>query len=339
MSMRIPLALAALCTSLALADDAPLPQPRLQLDKGHGAILAPQGDRVLWFERVDGEFTYFVSGTKGKALEPTKVVAVHFSSDDMLSYTTNGGVRQWAPDSSRFGFATQVEGVTRGGIAQLDGTTQTLEDTDPEAEVDTHSVCFAPQGGGGWYVEGSMRGRPLGAKIHAFDGEGQRGELVFEAADKVLLMLEPSPDGERLAFMLADREGLRVALLELKTKALVTSEPVRTDDHFGKPRLHWTPDSRALVFTARGERGKWPADIVRCDAATAKLTTLVDESRWAVAGITREGRVSVVNRQDDELGLLDPETGECVDAPLAVLQSTPRRSLLFVLEPRGWWLD
>lgn len=346
MLARAPLALTLtlLVTSGALwaKDPAPPAAPEARREiKGFPALLSPQGERVLYAKRVkraDGSkaFAYFVSELEGEVAE-RQVVEVDVSSDDYLAYLNNGGARQWSPDGTRFGYATTGEGGRYVcGIATIEGRTNLFE-----AAQDTRSLCFAPEGGGGWFLEGSMKGKPMGFKIRAFSPEGEPGAAICEDAEKVALGLEPSPDGKRLAFLFGDRQAIRIGILTLADKRLIESEPVKTDDHFLKPRLLWTPDSSALVITTRGEAGKWPANVIRCEATSGAVKVLLSESRWAVTGVLKSGQVCLYNRSEEKVALLDPTDGLLreVTWPVVVLQQAGERSLVYKLEPRGFWVD
>ncbi|MEZ6185279.1 MAG: hypothetical protein R3F62_09760 [Planctomycetota bacterium] len=331
------------CAGPALADDAAAsaaPAPRLKLEGSQrGVALAPKGNRVLWFERHEGRYRFFFSDTQGIA--PQEVVRVDARSPGQLEHVLNGGLRQWAPDSSRFGFATVERGVLRAGIAQLDGTTELFDDTEPRAAVETHSLCFAPEGGGGWYVEGRSAGIAPKSTIHTFDADGERGEPVFEVQQALVTALEPSPDGARLAFFLGTKQGRRVAILDLTSGVHVTSGVVRVIDHLGRPRLFWTADSEAVVFTARSGPGVWPASVLRFDATGAELRALVSSETWAVFGVSAQGEVSLVDPHGRAAALLNPTTGERRAAPgnLAIGQESPRSALLYEPESGQLWLE
>lgn len=341
---------AALTLAVALsvhAQEPPAPRPRRQLAKALWN-LAPEGDKALSFREGSGKgtYVYFVKDLKDEAGAEQTLVEVQAASDDQLAHLTNGGDRQWSPDGARVGVVTVVDDVPRCGIASLAGG----EARWFEAPSGTSGVCFAPEGGGGWFVEGSMRAP--GVKVRTFDADGKAGDTVFEDANRIVALLEPSPKGTHLALLISSkivihgkadgRPVLMIGVLDLATKELVESDPVKTDDHFLKPRLRWLPDGSGLVLTTRAGDGKFPANVVRCDAATGALHTLVEAGPWAVASVLADGQVCLYDRSGERVALLDPKAGgapRLVDWPAVIVQKSGGRSLLLKIDPRGWWID
>ncbi|MBL4849848.1 MAG: hypothetical protein JKY65_30340 [Planctomycetes bacterium] len=344
MTLATGLTLLACTASTALGQEAaPLPKPRLQIP-GSPAALSPKGERVLWLARGEakegekrGGFEIHALDLSDAAAKPRKVLDLNLPSDDYYSYLHNGGPRQWAPAGDRFGFTTRSgpKGSYVCGIATLDGKTQVFK-----GETDTFLLCFDPRGTGGYYVEGNFKGRPPGFELRTFGGDAER--VVYASESDSIYFLDPSPQGTRLGLILGNRKvGLSVGILELKTGKLTKSKPIRVDDHFLKPRLQWTPSGDALILTTRGKAGKWPANVVRCDAKSGELKVLVAEAGWAVGGVLRNGLVSLYDRSEKKVALLDPKTGtlSVPNGEVFVLQQVKGRSLVFEPKRRALFVD
>jgi dipeptidyl aminopeptidase/acylaminoacyl peptidase len=122
-----------------------------------------------------------------------------------------------------------------------------------------------------------------------------------------------SPDGRWVAFLRAERKGKP----QLHVVPLAGGEPVRLTDHplgAGAPR--WSPDSRAITYSARvPEPGRYGTDEdVPPDAEPPRLITQLSY-RSDGLGYTNDRRqhVFVLDLADVDLMALDLETAELPD--------------------------
>lgn len=294
---------------------------------GEPPALPPTRFALAWIAEVDGVPQVMVDGrllTRGpahyvSAVAPGGVWATRSAEEleQLVFVALDGGVTTFGEPSMR---AKAAAPLGAGALYErgAPGALSHLVTTDGRVVIDDPAGSFEPSVApdGGWFAFVSSRDGDAEIYRASLDGGALQRLTAFHLDD---VGPRVSPDGAWIAFV-SNREGSDRLFL------------VRPDGR-GQRRLHrddsvdarwdageveaaegdlaWTPDSRAIVFSARSARGRW--HLFRADVATGARARLTDgDHDDQLPTVSPDGAwiVFVSNRSGDpELWALGPDGG------------------------------
>ena len=182
-----------------------------------------------------------------------------------------GGLPAVSPDGSRIAFVSNRDGVNDVYVISADGSGEKRLTNTPEDENGT-----------GWTRDGKQVLFSVNAgetaSLHAIDPDGKNPRRLAEVPGRTPTL---SPDGKRLVFtggtwtetrlMVAAADGSGAKRIEL-------ASPIAWNSH-------WSPDSRRIAFTGRGDPPKGLAIVVVNADGTGerRVTRLTPEEGQAQA--------------------------------------------------------
>lgn len=286
--------------------------------------LPPSGFRLAWISEASGKPQVVVDGvtlTNG----PSHFLSAVTSSGELLVTRTEGEVEQL--------LALQLDGGTRtigapssrarnatssGSRVLFEGSgsgLSSLRNENGQLVIDDEAGAFEPSlsPDGKWF-----------AFVSSVDGNSELYAAVIDGGSRIRLTAfhlddvapRVSPDGKWVLFT-SNREGSdRLFLIAPDgrgTRRLHPEELSKETDggvEAAEADAVWTPDARAVLFSARSHGGKW--HLFRADVTSGKLTQLTD------------------GPQDDQLPALSPD-GKWI----AFVSSRAGNAELFALGPDG----
>ena len=190
----------------------------------------------------DGQLLAYVS-FEGKA---SAIYVQQLASGKRSRVSARAGINgapAWSPDGRRLALT-----LSRGGnldVYTLELATQTLTRLTSDEAIDTEPEWS--RDGAGIYFTSDRAGNAQIYRVPA--SEGGRAERVtftggYNARPRI------SPDGEELAMVTLDRGNYRIAVMNLKTRALRVLSNSRQDES-----PSYAPNGVTLIYATQGGRG------------------------------------------------------------------------------------